>query len=97
MQISVVYNLNSRNFLAMYCYEYLVTVDQEIEHVWAKKWTISTWIFVANRYTGLISVLQCFVPGPTFAVRDTLICQEFCHTPAQLNRGVALALLSLHG
>jgi hypothetical protein len=48
---------------ALYSYEYITTLDQEINHIWAKKWSLSTMIFAVNRYVALI--LQSYlVLGP---------------------------------
>ncbi|KAI0685096.1 hypothetical protein BC835DRAFT_1250408, partial [Cytidiella melzeri] len=38
---------------ALYCYEWMVTLDQKVKYVWAQRWTLSTWIFAMNRYAGL--------------------------------------------
>jgi hypothetical protein len=39
---------------ALYSYEYITTLDQEINHIWTKKWRLSTLIFAVNRYVALI-------------------------------------------
>jgi hypothetical protein len=39
---------------ALYSYDYIMTLDQEINHIWTKKWSLSTLIFALNRYTTLI-------------------------------------------
>jgi hypothetical protein len=49
---------------ALYSYEYIVTLDQEINHIWRKKWSLSTLIFAVNRYGALILELY-LVLGPT--------------------------------
>ena len=66
MHISAIHDLCY--LLALYFYEYVVTLDQEINHVWARKWTISTWIFVVNRYTALVAMFENFFPVSTHAV-----------------------------
>ena len=35
---------------ALAAYEYLITLGQEVALVWKRRWTGSTWLFVANRY-----------------------------------------------
>ena len=72
MHISAIHDLCY--LLALYVYEYVVTLDQEISHVWTRKWTISTWIFVVNRYTALITALEVVFPESTYAVGD--ICRR---------------------
>lgn len=58
------------HLLALYCYEYVLTLRQEISYIWANKWTIATWIFVANRYTALVSAMQVFFPIADSVVRS---------------------------
>ena len=53
----------------LYWYEYLLTLDQEISHIWAKKWALSIWIFVINRYTALFSVTFALLPATSYKVR----------------------------
>jgi hypothetical protein len=40
--------------IALYSYEHIATFDQEVNYVWTNKWSLSTLIFVVNRYTALI-------------------------------------------
>ncbi|KAI0701032.1 hypothetical protein BC835DRAFT_1265519, partial [Cytidiella melzeri] len=50
---------------ALYCYEWLVTLDQEVKYIWAERWTLSTWIFAVNRYAALIDIIATLLPAPT--------------------------------
>ena len=34
----------------------MITIDQEVNMVWKKKWTAATWLFMTNRYL-LVSVM----------------------------------------
>ncbi|KAI0685094.1 hypothetical protein BC835DRAFT_1421587 [Cytidiella melzeri] len=51
---------------ALYCYEWMVTLDQEVKYVWAQRWTLSTWIFAVNRYASLVYSILMLAPTPTF-------------------------------
>jgi hypothetical protein len=42
---------------ALYCYEYIITFDQEINRIWTQKWSLATLIFALNRYMILVSVV----------------------------------------
>ncbi|THG99238.1 hypothetical protein EW026_g3062 [Hermanssonia centrifuga] len=35
---------------ALVAYEYVITLRQEMTMVWQRKWTLATWLFIANRY-----------------------------------------------
>lgn len=53
----------------LYIYEWMVTLDQEIYHIWARKWTFSTCIFAVNRYSALLIVIIGFSPAASRVVR----------------------------
>jgi hypothetical protein len=54
---------------ALYSYEYITTLDQEINHIWTKKWSLSTLIFAVNRYGTLILELNLvLVPITNYTV-----------------------------
>ncbi|KAI0084028.1 hypothetical protein BDY19DRAFT_910114 [Irpex rosettiformis] len=50
--------------LALCWYEWFVTLDQEIKHIWTRKWTISTWVFAVNRYATMFLVVLQLLPTP---------------------------------
>ena len=59
--------------LALYIYEYLVTMDKEINSIWTRKWTLLTWIYAVNRYTILFGVLvNLAVPVYNYQVRNSV-------------------------
>lgn len=56
-------NAEGHFIIALYCYDWLVTLDQEGEHIWGRKWNLSTWIFAGIRYTTLLlAIIQCLNP-----------------------------------
>ncbi|KIM61537.1 hypothetical protein SCLCIDRAFT_876481 [Scleroderma citrinum Foug A] len=36
------------------CYEYILTLDQEIEVIWKRRWNLSTALYVFVRYFGTL-------------------------------------------
>ncbi|KAJ3554759.1 hypothetical protein NM688_g2940 [Phlebia brevispora] len=53
----LVYNYSTIACLAFVCYEYLITLKYEYEFLWRRKWTGSTWLFLANRYVLLAVII----------------------------------------
>jgi hypothetical protein len=58
---------------ALYFYEYLVTLDQEINHIWAKTWSLTTLIFAINRYATLALAFWGLLDAPSYAVSISLV------------------------
>ena len=51
---------------ALVCYEYFITVNDEIDILWRRKWTFATWLFILNRYLLLATVIiQASPIGPS--------------------------------
>ncbi|KAI0685329.1 hypothetical protein BC835DRAFT_1290468 [Cytidiella melzeri] len=50
---------------ALYSFEWLVTLDQEVKYIWTTKWTLSTWIFAVNRYASLVYAVGLVSPTLT--------------------------------
>jgi hypothetical protein len=78
----VIFTLNFACWIAaLYFYEYVITFDQEVNHIWAKKWSLSTLIFAVNRYTALaVSILMCPLVLASYAV--SLALPSLCRTHA---------------
>ncbi|KAJ4471715.1 hypothetical protein C8J55DRAFT_520787 [Lentinula edodes] len=59
--------------LALSVYEWLITLDQEIEYFWTGKWTISRILFFLNRYIPpflvMLGLIEFSIPNPS---------DEFC-------------------
>lgn len=49
-----------------------MTLDQEINHIWAKKWSLSTVIFVVNRYVALGLAILAVLSDQSYAVSIAL-------------------------
>jgi len=67
-------------FLALTVYEWLITLDQEIEYFWTGKWTLSRLLFFFNRYIPafivMFSLLLMSIPNPS---------TEFCIPAVQFS------------
>jgi hypothetical protein len=62
-------------YTALYVYDFIITIAQEVDAVWAKKWTLSTWIFAVNRYCYLIfAVVMVATPGTSSQVSFLNFC-----------------------
>lgn len=57
------YAPNPHKNLALIWYEYIITLQDEINLVWHRKWNISTYFFVASRYSLLAITLTIIVPS----------------------------------
>ena len=47
--------------IAVAVYEYLLTIKHEYA-LWRRKWTVSTWLFLMNRYLMIIVAVVQFAP-----------------------------------
>lgn len=74
--------------LALYSYEWVTTLDQEVNHIWARKWTLSTWIFVVNRYGSLLLAFQPFIPAWSYKVRTLPALTRSLHATDTISRGL---------
>lgn len=54
--------------LVLYCYDWLITIDQEFQHIWFRRWSLSTWVFVMNRYATLLDCILDMLPVPNASV-----------------------------
>ncbi|PSR75261.1 hypothetical protein PHLCEN_2v9227 [Hermanssonia centrifuga] len=60
----------SLNFMTtLAAYEYIITFNQEVTMIWRRKWSIVTWIFMANRYLMMSSAIWDSTPPTAEWVR----------------------------
>lgn len=57
-----------RYFSGLSFYEWLVTLGQEVDHIWARKWTVSTWIFACIRYATILDSITQIWPTSSYKV-----------------------------
>ncbi|KAL4252769.1 hypothetical protein ABKN59_005416 [Abortiporus biennis] len=43
------------SMVALVVYDYSITIDREVENIWKKKFNLSSWIFIINRYATLFA------------------------------------------
>ncbi|KAJ3540632.1 hypothetical protein NM688_g6200 [Phlebia brevispora] len=48
--------------LTIVCYESIITFQDEQKFIWRRKWTIATWLFLANRYLLLAGIIAQAMP-----------------------------------
>ncbi|KAJ3558742.1 hypothetical protein NM688_g742 [Phlebia brevispora] len=59
--------------LALAAYEHIITFKYEHEFLWRRKWTAATWLFIANRYALLISIVIQSIPYNAQVSRSELM------------------------
>ena len=55
--------------LALYAYECLITLLQEVNVIWRRKWSIITWVYTLTRYATALITIRSFLPAPNLLVR----------------------------
>ncbi|KAI0799614.1 hypothetical protein BC629DRAFT_1285243, partial [Irpex lacteus] len=46
----------------LFLYESIITLSQEIEVIWRRKWTVMTWLYAFTRYTLVVDTVFLFIP-----------------------------------
>jgi len=86
-------------FLALTVYEWLLTLDQEIEYFWTGKWTISRLLFFVNRYFPsfiiMFSVVVMSVTNPSVKFCTSAVQFLFFATIIALNIVQAMLILRI--
>ncbi|KAJ3553151.1 hypothetical protein NM688_g3768 [Phlebia brevispora] len=59
--------------LTFVAYEHIITFQYEHEFVWRREWTAATWLFIANRYLLLASVIAQAAPSSYRVTRSMFI------------------------
>ncbi|THG94849.1 hypothetical protein EW026_g6701 [Hermanssonia centrifuga] len=49
--------------VALVAYEYILTVNQEVAMIWRRRWTLVTWLFIANRYIMIAVIIWDVSPS----------------------------------
>lgn len=70
---------------ALYIYEWLVTLDEEVKYIWTRKWALSTWIFAVNRYVPLAVIIVTLSPSATREVCSLLTCAKITHSDIRIS------------
>ncbi|KAI0705913.1 hypothetical protein BC835DRAFT_1302665 [Cytidiella melzeri] len=51
----------------LFVFDYCLTVGQESNLIWRRKWTIATWLFIVTRYVALLSAGLQFIQNSTIS------------------------------
>ncbi|THG93504.1 hypothetical protein EW026_g7749 [Hermanssonia centrifuga] len=83
---------------AFVTYEYIITFGQEVTMVWRRRWSLVTWMFVANRY--LMIGLMIYTISPfTAKVRPTIFVYKsiayLAHRGTLINQIMGMAQFSV--
>ena len=58
---------------ALVVYDYVLTLDQEVDTVWRRRFSVVSLLLVLTRWTLLLNIaLNLAPPGPQVTVHDTL-------------------------
>ncbi|KAI0809238.1 hypothetical protein BC629DRAFT_1104269 [Irpex lacteus] len=64
--------------IVLYCYDWLLTLGQEVKYVWQPRRNILWWIFVIVRYATLLNMVLHLVPTPTLHLSMGLRTYALC-------------------
>ena len=76
--------------LAVVIYEYLITIDREVETIWRRRWTASSLLLLSTRWVMVLSFMLPFATPPPNV--SYLINAATCNLPAV--RGIIASQLS---
>ncbi|KAF9038700.1 hypothetical protein BJ165DRAFT_1499820 [Panaeolus papilionaceus] len=74
----------------MLVYDHLLTLQDEVEHIWKKKLTLGTILFLLNRYGALFSVIIVII-----AYNDQSWGEKSCHNFVIYEAAVVIALVGI--
>ncbi|KAI0769531.1 hypothetical protein BC629DRAFT_1533884 [Irpex lacteus] len=60
----------------LFLYESLSTLSQEVDVIWRRKWTMSTWLYAATRYVTVAEQVVNLLPATSITV--SLFQQKLC-------------------
>lgn len=53
---------------ALFLYECVITLTQEVNVIWHRKWTATTWLYAFTRYVTVLDQTILLLPVRNFAV-----------------------------
>lgn len=60
--------------IAIITYDYLITYDREVRHIWRRRFGVSALLFYAVRYSGLSSAILFTLYGAPFHGKSSMVC-----------------------
>ena len=70
-------------FIALFIWDYVITLDKEVRYVWGRKPTIATILFMVNRYVNLSATIFQLFTQATFQRLE--VCELCIHIASLLN------------
>jgi len=62
-------------------YDYVLTLSDEIDYIWKRRWTWVSTVFLLVRYMGLLTSLTIALDGTTFVPGPLWICKVITYVP----------------
>lgn len=53
---------------ALFLFDCMITISQEVDVIWRRKWTATTWLYVLTRYGTVIDQVNILIPSWNFVV-----------------------------
>lgn len=50
------------SLVVLFLFDCTITLSQEIDVIWARKWTTTTWLYAIMRYSLAVDVIGCVMP-----------------------------------
>ncbi|KAI0093472.1 hypothetical protein BDY19DRAFT_990107 [Irpex rosettiformis] len=80
---------------ALFIHEYLITIDKEMQLIWNSKWTMSTLLFLVNRYVSLVVAIIYALPVINYAVNIPDLTKPSSFTDNLIYRGVYIIKVTI--
>ncbi|KAI0086575.1 hypothetical protein BDY19DRAFT_351324 [Irpex rosettiformis] len=61
---------------AMYIFECILIFPQEVNAIWARKWSTTTWLYVSARYTSLLYAILVLCPVSDYEVSSSMLADQ---------------------
>lgn len=63
---------------ATWCYDYLLTLDQEVQCFWQVRWSLNRALFLGYRYPGLVNTALVLLTTLTFLWQNVVVSTSTC-------------------
>lgn len=63
--------LSHMSALVLFLYDSIVTLCEEIDIIWRRKWTAMTWLFAFTRYVAIVDIILTFTSPGSAQVRSS--------------------------
>ncbi|KAI0769498.1 hypothetical protein BC629DRAFT_1680760 [Irpex lacteus] len=66
----------------LFFYDYVITLSQEVDVIWRRKWTATTWLYLLTRYSTIVDQIIVLIPPWNSSVSSAY--QAFLRTSADV-------------